>query len=65
VVDFYPGHMWKADHILFPLADDLLSEKDQGVLIEQFAWIESAVGGNADEQLRAIATEFHPKPKVA
>ncbi len=30
VVDFYPGHMWKADHVLFPLADDLLSETDQG-----------------------------------
>ncbi|HKV78035.1 MAG TPA: hemerythrin domain-containing protein [Candidatus Sulfotelmatobacter sp.] len=65
VVDFYPGHMWKADHILFPLADELLSETDQGVLVEQFAWIESAVGGNADEQLRAITAEFHPKPKAA
>jgi hemerythrin-like domain-containing protein len=65
VVDFYPGHMWKADHVLFPLADDLLSETDQGVLVEQFAWIESAVGGNADEQLRAITAEFHPKPRAA
>lgn len=65
VVDFYPGHMWKADHILFPLADDLLSETDQGVLLEQFAWIESAVGDNAEEELRAIADEFHPKPRVA
>lgn len=65
VVDFYPGHMWKADHVLFPLADDLLSETDQGVLVEQFAWIEAAVGGNADEQLRAIAAEFHPKPEAA
>lgn len=65
VVDFYPGHMWKADHILFPLADDLLSETDQGVLVEQFAWIESAVGSNAEERLRAIAAEFHPNPKVA
>ena len=65
VVDFYPGHMWKADHVLFPLADDLLSEIDQGVLVEQFSWIESAVGGNADEQLRAITAEFHPQPKAA
>lgn len=64
VVNFYPGHMWKADHILFPLADDLLSETDQRVLVEQFAWIESAVGGSADEQLRAIAAELHPKTTV-
>lgn len=65
VVDFYPGHMWKADHVLFPLADDLLSDADQGVLVEQFSWIESAVGGDADENLRAITAEFHPKPEAA
>ena len=65
VADFYPGHMWKADHILFPLADELLSERDQRVLVEQFAWIESAVGGNVVEQLRAIVGEFHPKPTAA
>jgi hemerythrin-like domain-containing protein len=65
VVDFYPGHMWKADHILFPLADELLSEIDQDALIQQFAWIDKAVGSGADEQLRAIVAEFHPRPKVA
>lgn len=65
VVDFYPGHMWKADHVLFPLADDLLSETDHGVLVEHFSWIESVVGGDADENLRAITAEFCPKPKAA
>lgn len=65
VVEFYPGHMWMGDHVLFPLADDLLTEADQGVLVEQFSWIESAVGGDADEQLRAIAAEFYPKPEAA
>lgn len=65
VVDFYPGHMWKADHILFPLADELLSEMDQEVLLQQFAWIDTAVGGDADEQLRAIVAELHPATKIA
>jgi len=65
VVDFYPGHMWKADHMLFPLADGLLSETDQEVLVEQFGWIESAVGGDADENLRSIVAEFPPKPTSA
>lgn len=65
VVDFYPGHMWKADRVLFPLADDLLSETDQGVLAEQFSWIDSAVGGDANEEFRAIVAEFHPRPKAA
>src|SRR5512146_2659922 len=49
VLDFYPGHMWKADHILFPIADELLSGIDQDVLIQQFAWIDKAVGSDADE----------------
>ncbi len=61
VVDFYPGHMWKADHILFPLADELLSEADHAVLVRQFEWIDSAIGSNADEQLRAIVAEFRPQ----
>ena len=65
VVDFYPGHMWKADHILFPLADEFLSELDHEVLIQQFAWIDQAVGSGADEQLRAIVAELHPRPKIA
>jgi hemerythrin-like domain-containing protein len=61
-VDFYPGHMWKAEHLLFPLADELLSEADQCVLIEQFDWIESVVGSDVNEQLRAIVAEFRPEP---
>ncbi len=65
VVDFYPGHMWKADHILFPLADGLLSEIDQDVLIQQFTWIDKAVGSGADGQLRAIVAEFRSRSKIA
>lgn len=61
VVDFYPGHMWKADHLLFPLADELLLRSDQEVLIQQFDWIESVVGGDINEQLRAIVAEFRPE----
>ncbi len=65
LLDFYPGHMWKADHLLFPLADELLSAVDQEVLVQQFAWIESVVGKDVNEQLRTIVAEFRPKPRVA
>jgi hemerythrin-like domain-containing protein len=60
VVDFYPGHMWKADRILFPLADELLSQTDHTVLVQHFAWIES-IGSSTDEKLRAIVAELHPE----
>ncbi len=65
VVDFYPGHMWKADHILFPLADELLSQTDHAVLVRHFGWIDSAIGTDADEQLRAIVAEFCPQARAA
>jgi len=65
VVDFYPGHMWKADHILFPLADEFLSEADHAVLLRQFEWIDTTIGTDIDEQLHAIVTEFRPHAKVA
>lgn len=65
VVDFYPGHMWKAEHFLFPLADKLLSEADQIVLIQQFDRIESVVGADMHEELCAIVAEFRPEPSPA
>ncbi len=66
VVDFYPGHMWKADHLLLPFADQLLSEADQSVLVDQFEWIQSVVGGDIGEELKAIVSEFTPaEPQVA
>ena len=65
VVDFYPGHMWKAEHLLFPLADELLSEMDQSVLIQQFDWIESIVGAEINGELRAIVAEFRSEPTRA
>jgi hypothetical protein len=57
--------MWKAEHLLFPLADELLSEADQCVLIQQFDLIESVVGSDLNEQLRAIVAEFRPEPSRA
>ena len=65
IIDFYPGHMWKADHLLFPLANELLSEVDQVVLLQQFDWIESVIDSDMDEQLRAIVAEFRPEPRTA
>ncbi len=57
-VDFYPGHMWKADHLLFPMADAVLSVADQKALLEQFDSIEGTVGREMQLQLRMIVEEF-------
>lgn len=62
VVDFYPGHMWKADHLLFPLADSILSPADEQALVEQFDSIEQMVGKGTSMQLRALVKELRPGP---
>jgi hemerythrin-like domain-containing protein len=58
VIDFYPGHIWKGDHLLLPLADELLREADKHVLIQQFKWIESTVGDDAAREFAAMVAEF-------
>ena len=62
IVDFYPGHIWKADNLLFPLADELLRQADQNVLIQQFKWIEYTVGGDATQEFSAMVSEFCLQP---
>ncbi len=57
-VDYYPGHMWKADHLLFPLADAVLTPADQRALEAQFVSIEEMVGRGMHARLRAIVEEF-------
>lgn len=58
VVDLYPGHMWKADHLLFPLAIAKLAERDQEALIEQYNSIETMIGNDIDVELKAILEEL-------
>lgn len=65
LIDFFPAHMWKADHLLFPLADRLLSATDQEVLAQQFAWIDSVIGDDPREKLREISGEFPGDPDRA
>lgn len=62
VVDFYPGHMWKADYLLFPLADSILSPADEQALVEQFDSIEQMVGKGMSMRLRALINELRPEP---
>ena len=43
----YREHIWKEDHILLPIAEKVLSRKEQDVLCETFQRTESSI--NADE----------------
>ena len=58
VVDLYPGHMWRTDHLLFPLAKAKLADRDQEALIEQYDSIETMIGSDVNLELKAILEEL-------
>lgn len=58
IVDLYPGHMWRADHLLFPLAKARLADRDQEALIEQYDSIETMIGSDVVVELKAILEEL-------
>lgn len=44
LVDLYPLHIWREDLVLFPKANDALSEEDNERLLEDFQSVEEGVG---------------------
>jgi len=40
LVELYPGHIWKEDYLLFPLAGKVLSPADHVALSKQFEEVE-------------------------
>jgi hypothetical protein len=50
--------MWTADHLLFPLAEAKLADRDQEALIEQYNSIETMIGNDVDVELKVILEEL-------
>lgn len=44
LLELLPGHIWKEDYLLFPMADKLLSPEEQESLLAQFEHVESEIG---------------------
>ncbi len=58
-VEHLRSHILKEDHILFPLADSLLDEEEQGDLLEEFRRVESEeMGEGAHEGFVALADQL-------
>ncbi len=55
LVTFFPGHIWKEDYLLFPMAEKVLSSSDQEMLLEQFDVAEFDMGGRVNEEFEALA----------
>ncbi len=58
LVALYPAHIRKEDFLLFPMADKILAESDQELLLHQFRESEEAFGTDARERLEALAEEL-------
>ena len=55
LVSFFPGHIWKEDYLLFPMAEKVLSSSDQEMLLQQFDLAELDLGGRINEEFEALA----------
>ena len=55
LVELYPGHIWKEDYLLFPLAGIVLSPSDHEALSEQFEEVELQFGPDAHSRFERLA----------
>jgi hemerythrin-like domain-containing protein len=51
-------HIGKEDHVLFPMADQVLAETDQTELLERFEAVEEEVGKGAHSRYHHLAEEL-------
>jgi hemerythrin-like domain-containing protein len=58
ITDLYPGHIWKEDYLLFPMANKVLNAEDQQSLSEEFEKVEEAIGRDIHQRLAHLADHF-------
>lgn len=58
LVELYPAHIWKEDFLLFPLAQQNLSETEQEALKETFQDVEHKVGEDVHAGFEMLAQKL-------
>jgi hemerythrin-like domain-containing protein len=58
LVELYPAHIWKEDFLLFPLAQQNLSQNEQQDLMEQFGNVEREVGEDVHAGFEMLARKL-------
>jgi hemerythrin-like domain-containing protein/quercetin dioxygenase-like cupin family protein len=54
LVELYPGHIWKEDYLLIPMANKVLTDGDQRNLAASFENVEKQIGRGLHEQMEAF-----------
>jgi hemerythrin-like domain-containing protein len=58
LVELLPGHIWKEDYLLLPMADKILSSEDQKSLCKQFDKLQSEIGPELHFRFEKFADEL-------
>lgn len=58
LVALYPAHIWKEDYLLFPMADKILRDADQQLLLQQFDVAEERLGAHTRESFQKLADDL-------
>lgn len=62
LAEFLPGHIWKEDYLLLPMADKILSPEEQELLRVQFDQVESEIGPEIHHGFEQLAEELAAAP---
>lgn len=55
LVELLPGHIWKEDYLLLPMADKVLSPGEQETLRTQFEQVDSGIGPGVHQGFERLA----------
>ncbi len=58
LVDLYPAHIWKEDYLLFPIAQENLSEAEQQNMAAKFEGVEREVGQDVHAAFEMLAKQL-------
>jgi len=58
LIGIYPNHMWKEDYLLFPMANRVLSPKQQRDLREKFEAVDAQIGTDAYQRFEQMANRL-------
>ena len=60
ILELYPGHIWKEDFLLFPMADKILNPEQQKELETGFEKVENQFGAEAHSCLEKLTASINP-----
>lgn len=67
LVELYPGHIWKEEYLLFPLAEKVLAAADMQMLMERFDKFDAEIDPRLRDRMEQFADrfrfEFHAGPQ--